>query len=495
MGLIQFRVYIFADPSLKTKILQGACDLIEVDRKDASLGFDSDLLKKAIALFHDLGVYASEFEPRFLNHSEAFFASWAEKEAADQYLATYAENSHLLIEREIKRCELYTLNRSTRQKLCSLLDENLVTKREEILLRQSDVLGLMRTANKAALEYLYSLLERKNLGSKLKSTFNSYIIEQGTAIVFDEDKESEMVVRLLDFKKQLDDTWKDSFHKDEELGHTLREAFETFMNKGRKSESSWGTDNPKTGEMIAKYVDMLLKGGLKVLGRKEEDTMAADEDTEINQQLDKVLDLFRFVHGKAVFEAFYKNDLARRLLMGRSANDDSEKSMLARLKTGEPQPSPKNRFAAVLTSTTECGSSFTHNLESMFKDMDLARDEMASYNALQRERREKPPLDLNVNVLSSAAWPTYPDTPVRVPVGITKALSEFEKFYNNKYNGRKLSWKHQLAHCQLRARFPRGDKEIVVSSFQAIVLLLFNDVPSGGTLRYDQIQEVTGLCM
>lgn len=143
----------------------------------------------------------------------------------------------------------------------------------------------------------------------------------------------------------------------------------------------------------------------------------------------------------------------------------------------------------------ECGSSFTHNLESMFKDMDLARDEMASYNSLQRQQRDKPALDLHVSVLSSAAWPTYPDVPVQIPSNISKALNGFEKFYYNKYNGRKLSWKHQLAHCQLRARFPRGDKEIVVSSFQTIVLLLFNDVADGETLNYKQIQEATGLCM
>lgn len=130
----------------------------------------------------------------------------------------------------------------------------------------------------------------------------------------------------------------------------------------------------------------------------------------------------------------------------------------------------------------------------MFKDMDLARDEMASYNSLLRERKDKPSLDLNVNVLSSAAWPTYPDVPVRIPPDIAKAINDFEQFYHNKYNGRKLSWKHSLAHCQLRARFPKGDKEIVVSSFQAIVLLLFNDVPEGGTLSYPEIQEATGLC-
>ena len=58
------------------------------------------------------------------------------------------------------------------------------------------------------------------------------------------------------------------------------------------------------------------------------------DDAELDRQLDQVLDLFRFVHGKAVFEAFYKNDLARRLLMKRSASNDAEKSMLTRLKNG-----------------------------------------------------------------------------------------------------------------------------------------------------------------
>lgn len=123
--------------------------------------------------------------------------------------------------------------------------------------------------------------------------------------------------------------------------------------------------------------------------------------------------------------------------------------------------------------------------------MDVARDEMAAYSSIQRERRHRLPVDLNVNVLSAASWPTYPDVQVRIPPVVATAINDFEQFYYNKYNGRKLHWKHQLGHCQLRARFPKGVKELVVSSSQAIVLLLFNDVPEGATLQYSQIQEAT----
>jgi cullin-4 len=50
--------------------------------------------------------------------------------------------------------------------------------------------------------------------------------------------------------------------------------------------------------------------------------------------LDRVLVLFRYIQGKDVFEAFYKRDLAKRLLLNKSASFDAEKSMLSKLKAG-----------------------------------------------------------------------------------------------------------------------------------------------------------------
>jgi cullin 4 len=198
------------------------------------------------------------------------------------------------------------------------------------------------------LEQLYSLLERRRLGVKLRPAFERWIDDTGTGVVFDDKEQESMVIKLLCLKKQLDTIWRVSFHRNEELGHALRESFETFINKSKKTSATWNTDNSKPGEMIAKYVDMLLRGGAKAIPAQlssiaskqattdedDNEDIVFDEDTEVNNQLDQVLDLFRFVHGKAVFEAFYKKDLARRLLMGRSASADAERSMLARLKTG-----------------------------------------------------------------------------------------------------------------------------------------------------------------
>jgi cullin 4 len=231
---------------------------------------------------------------------------------------------------------------------------------------------------------------------------------------------------------------------------------------------------------------MLLRGGLKAIPRslasddaesgeaeKPGQISIGDEDVELDRQLEQGVELFRFIEGKDVFEAFYKKDLARRLLMSRSASQDAERNMLTKLKS-------------------ECGSNFTHNLEQMFKDQELSRDEMAFYNqTLGDESRF--PMDLQVSVLSAAAWPTYPDIEVNLPTEVASQIEKFDKYYKQKHTGRRLSWKHALAHSIVKANFSKGTKELSLSAFQAIVLVLFNDIGANGNLSYEDLRSATGL--
>ena len=72
-----------------------------------------------------------------------------------------------------------------------------------------------------------------------------------------------------------------------------------------------------------------------------------------------------------MFEAFYKKDLSRRLLVGKSASIDAEKSMISKLKE-------------------ECGSQFTNKLEGMFSDMEISKEIMDAFKQ-------------SVNIASSSA--------------------------------------------------------------------------------------------
>ncbi|KAK4997717.1 hypothetical protein LTR66_002914 [Elasticomyces elasticus] len=480
-----FRDLVFNSTAVKDRVVDGACDLIAADRMEQDL--DQATFRQAIGIFHDLATYTSSFEPRMLGISQGYIAGWAERTSEESSLSDYVRASVDIMRREMDRCEMFNLDSTTRRDLLALLEEHIIQRKGEYLTSQGDVGALLEDNRVDELEQLYSLLQRRRLGTKLRPAFETWINNTGTNIIFDEQGQDQMVVRLLGLKRRLDNIWRVSFHRNEDLGHGLRESFEAFINKTKKGSATHGTDNSKPGEMIAKYVDQLLRGGAKAIPStytasnklttaEEEDNEehAVDEDAEVNIQLDQVLDLFRFVHGKAVFEAFYKKDLARRLLMGRSASADAERSMLSRLKT-------------------ECGAAFTQNLEQMFKDVELAREELASYKSRQEERQEKTQIDLSVNILSAAAWPTYPDISVRIPADIKNTIDGYEAHYQSKHSGRKLDWKHSLAHCQMKARFAKGSKELVVSSFQAIVLLLFNGLDKDEQLSYEHIKAESGL--
>lgn len=55
-------------------------------------------------------------------------------------------------------------------------------------------------------------------------------------------------------------------------------------------------------------------------------------------------------------------------------------------------------------------------------------------------------------------------------------LNAFAAFYNKKHQGHKIEWNHALGTVTLRARFATDQKELSVSLYQAVVLLLFNDM-------------------
>jgi cullin 4 len=65
-----------------------------------------------------------------------------------------------------------------------------------------------------------------------------------------------------------------------------------------------------------------------------------------------------YLFGSWSRQAFYKRDLARRLLLSKSASADLEAGMVAKLKA-------------------ECGGAYTSKLEGMFRDVELSKDLMA----------------------------------------------------------------------------------------------------------------------
>ncbi|KAG2457287.1 CUL4A protein, partial [Polypterus senegalus] len=264
------------------------------------------------------------------------------------------------------------------------------------------------------------LIERERIGETVDRSLLRSLLSMlsdlqafGTTIVMTPEKDKDMVQDLLDFKDKMDIIAEVCFQKNEKFINSMKESFETFINRRPN----------KPAELIGtKYVDSKLRAGNKE---------ATDE--ELERILDKIMIIFRFIHGKDVFEAFYKKDLAKRLLVGKSASVDAEKSMLSKLKH-------------------ECGAAFTSKLEGMFKDMELSKDIMIQFKQYMQNQSEPGNIELTVNILTMGYWPTYTPMEVHLPA--------------------------------------EGKKELQVSLFQTLVLLMFNE---GEEFSVEEIKTATGI--
>ncbi|TGJ85325.1 hypothetical protein E0Z10_g3461 [Xylaria hypoxylon] len=488
MALALFRKMTFSSVhssphGVGAKSLAGICDLVDYDRRGDSR-FEPVLLRDSISMLHILNIYGRLFEPLFLKVSSAYLHEFAEELSAAS-LKSYISACEKLLSREDDRCNAFNFDSTTKRQLMNEAHSILIDNYSEKLLDGGSISKILDENSVESMKALYELLRLSGIQKRLRGPWEDYIKSSGSAIVNDTSRGDEMVVRLLEFRKALDIMVRDAFRKDDDFAHGLRQAFDSFIND-KKNMASQSTGTSTVGEMIAKYIDILLRGGLKSLptsllsdvrdrvdAEQSGQASTGDEDAELDRQLDKALELFRFIEGKGVFEAFYKQDLARRILMGRSASADAERSMLAKLKS-------------------ECGSDFTRNLEQMFKDQQMARDEMISYKTWREGNGHiKSKLDLNVSILSAAAWPTYPDTQLLLPDEVASQIEQFDAYYVNKHTGRRLTWKHSLAHCVVKASFNKGPKELLVSAYQAVVLTIFNQTDE--PMLYQQIAESSGL--
>lgn len=464
----------------------GMCELVDLDRRGSDR-MDPSLLKDATMMIYVLGVYAKRFESVFLQQSADYFREFGETWSTAA-LKDYISATESLLKKEHYRCIAYNLDSTTEKQLMESAHSILIDLYSDKLLDSSSLAKLLSEKEVQSMKGLYQVLRFSNIQRKMREPWSKYIQQTGASIISDKDRGDEMVPRLLDLRRTLDLIIREAFDRDEDFVSGMREAFSKFMND-REAASTWSMGTSQVGEFVAKYIDMLLRGSLRALPKealsepagkistagRQGHANTVDEDAELDGQLDQALELFRFVDGKDTFEAFYKRDLARRLLMGRSASQDAERNMLAKLRS-------------------ECGSNFTHNLEQMFKDQEIARDEMASYKQWCSNGEERQgPVDFEVMILCASAWPTYPDVRLNLPDAVARHMEQFDSYYKSKHDGRRLAWKHSLAHCSLKAKFATGQKELLVSAYQAVVLMCFDEVPADGFLSYEQISTSTAL--
>lgn len=412
MGMEIFREQVVFNKNVQVKITESLLDLIKKERHGEKI--DRMLIKNLLRMLIDLSIYSDLFETKFLKETQQLYNLEGKKNVEKMQISDYLGYIDKRLNEEMERLASY-LDHTTSKRLIHIVEKELIQNHLETIFK-ANFDKLFSECDTNLLTLAYNLLTRVPEGaSKLCSQFNSFIKNRGKSIVVSvtPEKDKTMVQELLDFKDKVDIIVATCFHRNGKFINSLKEAFECFVNQRTN----------KPAELIAKFVDMKLRSGNKESSEEEFETL-----------LDKVMVLFRFIHGKDIFEAFYKKDLAKRLLVGKSASVDSEKSMLLKLKQ-------------------ECGSGFTSKLEGMFKDMELSREVMPSFKQHLHNVNSGATIDMTVSILTCGYWPTYSPMEMIIPEELVQYENIFTKFYLSKHMGRKLQWQRNLGNMVLKARF------------------------------------------
>ncbi|KAL4945657.1 hypothetical protein BDV06DRAFT_184203 [Aspergillus oleicola] len=455
-------------------------------------------------------LYLTSFEPDYIETSTAFYEAEGKRLLETADAATFCAVAFDRIAEEKERC-LYTVSHLSETKIKDVLDNELIRKNlAEVINFEGTGVRVMLDQDRAdTLGRIYTLSARVDpKKAHLVEAVQKRIVEMGqeinTASIAlaqapgpskptkasaeqkdkKEDKEKEKekekpvnqvtssaikwVDDILALKKKFDDIWNKSFQSDQVLQSAITASFSSFINSTTRSS-----------EFLSLFFDENLKKGIK-----------GKTDNEVDALLDNGITLLRYIKDKDLFEVYYKKHLSRRLLMKRSVSMDVERQMISKMKM-------------------EVGNQFTQRLEAMFRDMTISEDLTGSYKQYVQQMGDpdQKRLDLDINVLTSTMWPMeimsnardgHVELPCNYPKEVEIVKQSFEKFYLSKHSGRKISWQPSMGTADIRAIFHKSNgktqrHELNVSTYAMIVLLLFNDVPAGESLTYEEIQARTNI--
>jgi cullin 1 len=444
--------------SVKREVRSAILELIRRERECEQV--DKHLIKSVIEIFVEMGgsrasleTYATDFEEMLLSTTADYYsresAKWAEKDSFPEYMRKAEDR----LKQEQDRVAHY-LHSSTEEKLLKVCDEQLLQGPEQQLLEKehSGCEKLLLDNKVEDLSRMFRLFSRIPTGlPPIANIVRKHITDVGQALVKKQSSNAEgdlmpYVQELLDIHDKYTELVGTGPDKGCFQGHTIfhkamKEAFEAFVNKD--------IGKTATAELLSNFCDNLLKKSGERLS-----------DEALEDKLEKVVRLFGYLSDKDIFAEFYKKQLAKRLLLARSSSDDAERSMIAKLKL-------------------RCGAQFTSKLEGMVTDMNLSQDIQSAFSEHVKEKDIKLETDLTVQVLTTGFWPTYKSDDLNLPKEMLQCIETFKSFYDLRTSHRRLRWVHSLGSATVLGQFrPAGkvkEHDLMVSTYQACILLLFNE--------------------
>ncbi|CAL0309630.1 unnamed protein product [Lupinus luteus] len=473
VGLTCFRDLVYKE--LNGKVRDAVISLIDQEREGEQI--DRALLKNVLDIFVEIGMgqmdhYEDDFEAAMLKDTSAYYSRKASNWILEDSCPDYMLKAEECLKREKDRVAHY-LHSTSEPKLLEKVQHELLSVYANQLLEKehSGCHALLRDDKVEDLSRMFRLYSKIPRGlDPVSSIFKQHVTAEGMALVkLAEDaasnkkpekkdivglQEQVFVRKVIELHDKYLAYVNNCFQNHTLFHKALKEAFEIFCNKGVGGSSS--------AELLATFCDNILKkGGSEKLS-----------DEAIEETLEKVVKLLAYISDKDLFAEFYRKKLARRLLFDKSANDDHERSILTKLKQ-------------------QCGGQFTSKMEGMVTDLTLAKENQTSFEEyLSNTPSADPGIDLTVTVLTTGFWPSYKSFDLNLPAEMVRCVEVFKEFYQTKTKHRKLTWIYSLGTCNISGKFEPKTMELIVTTYQASALLLFN---SSDRLSYSEIMTQLNL--
>jgi len=460
LGLQLFRATVWDHARVQTRVSELLLQTIANERVGI-LTDDRTLIKDNLAMLQELGaadncnVYEKDFDGVFLGTTQEFYRNESSSYLAVNTASNYVKKAKNRLEEEKARSVALSFPPSTERPLMNILEMELIERHAMSLvtMENSGFAALLKDETKVEeMQNIYDLFVRvPSSVDFLRDALSERVKKDGKTLILDQERgladPPDFVRGVLKMRKTYGNILEQSFRGEKKAVKRLKESLEHFLNVDARAASC-----------LAVYSDELLRNGLK-----------GASEAEIMTEIEKIIIFFRYLSDKDVFESYYKQHLAKRLLSGRSVGEEAERGMVSELKK-------------------ECGYQFTSKLEGMFTDMRISRDTRDSYkkHKMEKEKQRKQDgcnhpkmVDIDVDVLTTGYWPSQKVPVCSLPSPVKDSIDRFSEFYLQKQSGRKLSWQTSTGTADIRATFGKGSKyrvhDLCVSTYQMCILSLFND--------------------